>query len=73
MVNNVITNNALTNVSGNLTQGYQAGVSDVGNNDKIIANTISGAGYGPGDAATYAVPIDASTTFTNRPKVHANR
>lgn len=73
VVNNVITNDALTNISGNGSQGYQAGVSDVGNNDKIISNTISGAGYGPGNAATYAVAIDASPTFTNRPKVHANK
>jgi hypothetical protein len=81
-VNNTITNDLLTNISGNeLTcgdptsgGGYQAGVSDVGNNDKIIANTILGVGYtAPGNAATYAIPVDASPTFTNRPKVHANK
>jgi hypothetical protein len=74
-VNNTITNDALTNVSGNgAAQGYQAGVSDVGNNDKIINNAISGAGYAVvNTTAMYAIPIDASTTFTNRPKVHANK
>ena len=54
---------------------YQAGISDVGNNDKMINNTISGIGYvgcftvsNPSGAA-----VDASPSFTNRPKVHANK
>ena len=78
-INNTITNDALTNLSGNGCtisgcQGYQAGVSDVGNNDKIINNTISGDGYtAPGNGATFATPIDADPSFTNRPKVHANK
>jgi hypothetical protein len=84
-VNNTITNDALTNISGNETScgdpasggGYQAGVSDVGNNDKIIDNTISGAGYAASGSVglipVYAIPVDASTSFTNRPKVHANK
>lgn len=67
-VNNTISNNAITN-----GYCYQAGVSDVGNNDKIINNTISGAGYGPMTSPCYAVHIDADTSFTNRPKVHANK
>lgn len=75
VVNNTITNDALSNISGNLPNtppGYQAGVSDVGNNDKIINNTISGVGYtAPGNATTSATPID--TGATNRPKVHANK
>ena len=85
VINNTITNDALTNISGNETScgyptsggGYQAGVSDVGNNDKIIDNTISGAGYAAsgyvGTIPVYAVPVDASTSFTNRPKVHATK
>ncbi len=84
-IDNVITNDALTNISGNeytcgdptTGGGYQAGVSDVGNNDKIIDNTISGAGYATsgfvGAIPVYAIPVDASTTFTNRPKVHATK
>lgn len=73
-INNTITNDALTNVSGNGPTGYQAGVSDVGNNDKIINNTISGAGYAaPGSLLTFAAPVDADPSFTNRPKVHANK
>jgi hypothetical protein len=62
VVSNLITNDAVTNT-------YQAGVADQGNNDKIISNTISGVGYtSPG---TYTV--DADSSFTNRPKVHANK
>jgi hypothetical protein len=68
-VNNTISNNAVT--SG---YGYQAGVSDVGNNDQIINNTISGVGYTPvPPPGPYLVPIDADESFTNRPKVHANK
>jgi hypothetical protein len=48
---------------------YQAGVSDVGNNDKMIANRIAGDGYAP--ACGFAV--DADPTWTNRPKVHATK
>lgn len=71
-VNNAISNDALNNNYGGF--GYQAGVSDVGNNDKIINNTISGDGYNPSAFPTaYVVEIDADVSFTNRPKVHANR
>jgi hypothetical protein len=69
--NNVVSSSALQNNYGG--SGYQAGISDVGNNDKITANDISGAGY---DSAAYpsayVVEIDADSSFTNRPKVHAN-
>ena len=67
VVNNIISDEAITN-----GYCYQAGVSDVGNNDKIINNAISGLGYGPSDTC-YAVHIDADVSFTNRPKVHANK
>lgn len=71
-VNNTISSSALTNNYGGV--GYQAGVSDVGNNDKIITNRISGAGYDPAANPTaYTVEVDADTSFTNRPKVHANK
>jgi hypothetical protein len=71
VVNNTISNAAVTNNYGGF--GYQAGVSDVGNNDKIISNSISGVGYTPvaGDSP-YLRFIDADPSFTNRPKVHAN-
>jgi hypothetical protein len=64
-VNNVISDAAVTN-----GYVYQAGVSDVGNNDKIINNKISGPGYST-TPNTFA--IDADVSFTNRPKVHANK
>ena len=89
VVGNTITNDSLANISGNELScgdptsggGYQAGVSDVGNNDKIIDNVISGAGYAASGTVTYqtytipvyAIPVDASTTFTNLPKVHATK
>lgn len=50
VINNTITNTELTNTSGQGTVvmgGYQAGVSDSGDNDKVINNDISGAGYDP--------------------------
>ncbi len=66
-VNNTITNDLCFNSS------YQAGVSDVGNNDKIVNATISGIGYT--NCSTVFNPssnkVDADTSFTNRPKVHA--
>jgi hypothetical protein len=71
-VNNIVSSSALQNNYGGF--GYQAGVSDVGNNDKIITNTISGAGYDPAaNPGAYTVRIDADVSFTNRPKVHANK
>ncbi len=83
VVGNTITNDSLANISGNGCGygGYQAGVSDVGNNDKIIDSVISGAGYAASGTVTYqtytipvyAIPVDASTTFTNLPKVHATK
>lgn len=68
VINNEISNNAVNN--GYI---YQAGVSDVGNNDKIIANTISGPGYDPNTIAGATFNVDADESFTNRPKVHANK
>ncbi|MEO7077132.1 MAG: hypothetical protein ABI068_17690 [Ktedonobacterales bacterium] len=71
VVNNTISNDAVNNNYGGF--GYQAGVADQGYNDKIIHNTISGAGYNPATSATaYLVAIDASSSFTNKVKVHAN-
>jgi len=49
VINNTITNTETTNNSGNGAPGfgYQAGVYDSGNNDKVINNDISGKGYDP--------------------------
>jgi len=68
VVNNTISNDALNN-----TLVYQAGVSDVGNNDKIVSNTISGAGYDPATVPGSTFYVDADASFTNRAKVHANK
>jgi hypothetical protein len=68
-VNNTISDDLCWNNS------YQAGISDVGNNDKMINNTISGQGY-VGCNTVYnptGAAIDADVSFTNRPKVHANK
>lgn len=68
VVNNTISKAGVTN--GYI---YQAGVSDVGNNDKIIANNISGAGYDPNNLPGQTFAVDADPSFTNRAKVHANK
>lgn len=69
MTNVKVVNNAISKAG--FTNPYQAGVSDSGNNDKIIANRISGAGYDPSFAGRFSV--DADPSFTNRAKVHANK
>jgi hypothetical protein len=47
---------------------YQAGVSDQGNNDKITANRISGAGYDPNTIFGATFFVDADPANTNRRK-----
>ncbi len=69
MTNVKVVNNTISKAG--LTNPYQAGVSDSGNNDKIIANRISGAGYDPSFPGRFAVDADPSST--NRAKVHANK
>lgn len=68
VVNNIISKAGVTN-----GYVYQAGVSDVGNNDKIINNQISGAGYDPTTLPGSTFKVDADPAFTNRAKVHANK
>lgn len=71
-VNNTISSSALQNNYGGF--GYQAGISDVGNNDKMTGNRVSGDGYDPEvNTNAYTVFIDADMSFTNRPKVHGNK
>lgn len=74
VVNNTISNIGVTNVSGcGYASKYQAGVSDVGNNDKIITNSISGAGYvnlNSGGCGLFS--IDVAPSYSLRAKVHAN-
>ena len=52
-VNNTISDSNTTNVSGNGSpNGYQAGISDLGNHDNIVNNKISGNGYDQSFAPT---------------------
>jgi hypothetical protein len=79
-INNTIINTELTNISGNgFPIGYQAGISDIGVNDKLIHNDISGAGYQPGvtsPCTPIAPPRETCTVDTSfgstAAKVHAN-
>jgi len=69
VISNVISNDAVSNTTGNGSGPYQAGISDQGNNDKLINNKVSGDGYNPlSGPGIFAV----DQTVTNHPKVHAN-
>ncbi len=62
---NTVSNAGLNNTTGNSpTQGYQAGISDQGDRDTIIGNTITGAGYDPANstASIFTNWIDVSST-----------
>jgi len=69
---NALINNAINNTTGNgPTQGYQAGISDQGDLDKIENNYICGPGYAPPGNASAAL-FDIDVTATNNPKVKNN-
>lgn len=82
MVNNTLTNNAVTNFCpfgydgcyGYVT--YQVGIEDIGNGDKINANSISGVGYinptNDPSNGIYIEPIDTTSFPTTNVKVHGN-
>jgi hypothetical protein len=75
VINNALSDSAVTNVSGNGSpNGYQAGISDTGLNDKLINNSITGLGYTPSQCGVSGVTsicaIDISTSAGS--KVHAN-
>ena len=66
--NNKVVNNTIsktdgaTNLSGDGTCGYQAGIADEGNKDNVVNNTISGSGYVPGSpcsSGTFSTAIDS--------------
>ncbi|HEX2922940.1 MAG TPA: hypothetical protein VHS28_02800, partial [Chloroflexota bacterium] len=73
VVNNTISCDRLNNTTGLGSAPYQAGISDVGNKDKLINNKISGAGYNPDTKQGSTFYIDADASFTNRAKVKANK
>lgn len=80
--NNIIMSNTLSksdvsNVSGcGGTQGYQAGIQDLGRNDQISKNTISGVGYTPTTATnctgTPPALVFAIDTTGSNSKTHKN-
>lgn len=55
-----VTDNRVRNDKVNNGLPYQAGIADVGNNDKIIGNEIRGAGYFPATVPGSAFAIDTS-------------
>jgi parallel beta-helix repeat protein len=72
--NNTIANASLNNNTGSgPTQGYQAGVSDQGNGDKITNNNISGAGYDPANSTDNIAVFSVDVSSTNHAKVHGNK
>ena len=79
---NTISNDAVTNMSaftdanGNNYTGYQAGIDDIGNNDLISHNTITGIGYTPAQTTPggpFVIPIDTISFPTTHPRIRANR
>ena len=79
--NNTISNDAITNKSSFSTStatysGYQAGIDDIGQNDSISHNTITGIGYTPAQltpGGPFIIPIDTISFPTNHPRVRGNR
>ncbi len=72
VVNNTISDSAVTNTSGNGATGYQAGISDQGNGDKLINNTISGVGYQSCQPNT-CLAIDSQAPYSANAKIHATK
>lgn len=71
VINNTISKTSLTNAYAGI--GYQAGISDIGNGNTLLGNTVAGQGYNPrAHPLAYVVAIDADPTFT-APKVSATR
>ncbi len=71
--NNALSNDAISNISGNgYPQGYQAGIVDIGNGDSIHNNTISGIGYAPPQTTSSIVIVPIDTSFTTNVKLHNN-
>ena len=72
-INNTITDDESTNASGNgYPDGYQAGILDIGVNDKLIDNNISGSGYTGSCTASGTVTCPIDTSSSSAAKVRAN-
>jgi hypothetical protein len=72
VLNNTISKRSLTNWYAGI--GYQAGISDVGNNDRLIDNTVAGAGYDEQSyPLAYVVAIDSDPSSMAWPRAHSTR
>ncbi len=72
VAHNAISKSAVTNTSGfDHSHGYQAGIADIGNEDVIHDNTISGGGYEPETSPAFVFQID--TTAAIEPRLQRNR
>jgi hypothetical protein len=70
---NVVRNDALTNVAGwDDATGFQAGISDYANHDRIIGNVVSGAGYDPATCGSVAICAPIFTLDSIDPIVSGN-
>jgi len=68
---NTVSNAGLNNTTGNgPTQGYQAGVSDQGDHDTIVGNTITGAGYDPANSSSSISSTWIDVSSTNNVRLH---
>lgn len=69
---NIVTNDAVNNISGAYPNpgGYQAGISDQGDGDKMNNNSICGLGYTSVTPPPYLYTIDV--TNTNNPTTNGN-
>ncbi len=70
--NNIVSNDAITNTDGNNPGAYQVGISELGDADKIVTNSVCGIGYDHSQAppSDYIYYIDDSGS--NSPKVSGN-
>jgi hypothetical protein len=68
VASNTISSNAVTN-----GLVYQAGISVVGNGDRILLNTISGVGYNPATIPQHTYAIDADPLYAPNARIYGNR
>jgi parallel beta-helix repeat protein len=74
VVNNMIIDIHRTNISGNGNgTGYQAGIADFGNRDRIVNNIIRGAGYNPAKAPAGSVYTAIDHTGSTSPYIKNNK
>jgi len=73
VAHNIVRNDALTNFLGwSDTQGFQAGISDYANGDRIIGNVVSGDGYDPDVCGAAAICAPIFTDGTIDPIISGN-